>query len=480
MQNKILAKESVAKLLNPDQKLRQEWIDKIVTFSHEFVDQLEAMKAYHVIDDGEIPLKLQITENGLELEQILSDLSQNMIKKGLNPASGGHLGYIPGGGLYSGAIGDFLAAITNQYAGIYYGGPGAVKIENELIRWLCGLVGFPSSSFGNLTSGGSIANLIAIVTAREAHSIKAIEIPNLCIYLSQQVHHSVHKAIRIAGLAEAQIRFVPTDSNYRIDVESTKNIIINDQKQGLRPFLLIASAGTTDTGAVDPLFLLGQLAQNFKLWYHIDAAYGGFFKLSTLDHPEFGTQSNAFRGIELADSVAIDPHKGLFLSYGLGAVLIKDVKSMYAAHYYKASYMQDIWNPEDEFSPADLSPELTKHFRGLRLWMSLHLHGINPFIAALDEKILLTRYFYEKVQQLGFTVGPYPDLSVCIYRFIPKTGNADEVNQKIVDAIVKRGDVFVSSTSIDGVYWIRIAILSFRTHLRQIDLYLGQLKEVIS
>lgn len=479
MQDIILEKEKLSKLLEPDPKTRESWTEIVLKHCHSFIDNLQSTKAYHQVSLKSSDLTLKIEDNGSDVHDIFKELNDNVFRQGLNPASGGHLGYIPGGGIYSGALGDFIAAVSNQYAGIFYGGPGAVKIENELIRWICRLIGFPSSSLGNLTSGGSIANLIAVVTAREAFQIKAVEIPQLCIYLTKQVHHSVHKAIRIAGLGEANIRFIDQDRHYRMDIKLLEDQINLDMRSGLKPFIVIGSAGTTDTGAVDPINAIADIALKHQLWFHVDAAYGGFFILSESLHPEFGRINKAFSGIEKADSVAIDPHKGLFLSYGLGAILIKDIKSMYSAHYYRAAYMQDTWNPEDEFSPADLSPELTKHFRGMRLWLSLKLHGLSPFKAALDEKILLCQYFYTKVQELGFEVGPYPDLSVCIYRFKALFVDSDDFNKAIVDFIVKRGRVFISSTTIDDVYWIRIAILSFRTHLRQIDQYLEDLKDAL-
>jgi glutamate/tyrosine decarboxylase-like PLP-dependent enzyme len=178
--------------------------------------------------------------------------------------------------------------------------------------------------------------------------------------------------------------------------------------------------------------------------------------------------------------LAIDPHKGMFLSYGLGAVLIKNVQAQMESHYYQANYMQDTFEANDELSPADLSPELTKHFRGLRMWLPLQLFGIEPFKACLEEKIWLTRYFYEEVQKLGFEVGSYPELSVAIYRFIPKNSAPNEFNKKLVEYIHKDGRVFISSTTINGDFWIRIAILSFRTRLWTIDLYLEILKEGIA
>jgi len=147
------------------------------------------------------------------------------------------------------------------------------------------------------------------------------------------------------------------------------------------------------------------------------------------------------------------------------------------SHYYQANYMQDTFSATDELSPADLSPELTKHWRGLRMWMPLQLYGIEPFKAALEEKILLCRYFYEEIQNRGFEVGPYPELSVCTYRYVPESGDANDFNSRLVEYIQNDGRIFISSTSIDGVYWIRLAVLCFRTHLKEVDLLLEIFEE---
>jgi glutamate/tyrosine decarboxylase-like PLP-dependent enzyme len=238
--------------------------------------------------------------------------------------------------------------------------------------------------------------------------------------------------------------------------------------------LVIASAGTTDVGAIDPLEEIGRIAKAEGLWYHIDAAYGGFFALVDECRPKLA-------GMELSDSIVLDPHKGLFLPYGTGALLVKDVKALRRSHHYQAAYMQDILAEEslESASPAELSPELTKHFRGLRLWLPLKLHGVVPFRACLEEKLLLARYFHAQVQKLGFEVGPEPELSVATYRWVPEVGDANEFNQALVDEIHRDGRVFVSSTMLDGNFVLRLAALVFRTHLETIDLLLAILKEKV-
>ena len=330
-------------------------------------------------------------------------------------------------------------------------------------------MGYPETALGNLTSGGSIANLIAIVTARDHAGLKARDYENACIYLTEHVHHCVQKALRIVGMAEAQVQYIAITPDMKMDPQALDQQIQKDIQNGLRPFLIVGSAGTTNTGVIDPLDKMADIAQKYQLWFHVDAAYGGFFRMIDDLKPQF-------KGIERSDSITIDPHKGLFISYGIGAVLVKNVEALYKSHHYVANYMQDALDPNQELSPADLSPELTKHFRGLRMWLSIHLFGLASLKAAIEEKVWLCRYFYDKIQELGFEVGPPPELSVMIYRYVPEEGSADSFNQKLVQYVHDDGQVFVSSTTINGVFWIRLAVMSFRTHLAEVDLCMDTLK----
>jgi glutamate/tyrosine decarboxylase-like PLP-dependent enzyme len=186
------------------------------------------------------------------------------------------------------------------------------------------------------------------------------------------------------------------------------------------------------------------------------------------------------KGIEKSDSVTIDPHKGLFLPYGSGALLVKDGQQLYASQHMTANYLQDTLKATEEPSPADLSPELSKPFRGLRMWLPLQLFGIRPFRAALEEKLLLTRYFYDQVQEIdGIEVGPEPELSVAFFRYVPSSGDANKFNKKIVNEIHRDGRVFISSTHIDDTIYLRLAVLNFRTHKKEVDLILSILQEKI-
>jgi glutamate/tyrosine decarboxylase-like PLP-dependent enzyme len=263
------------------------------------------------------------------------------------------------------------------------------------------------------------------------------------------------------------------DDRYRMKAQALEQQIQSDSEDGLLPLTIFASAGTTDLGAVDPLDKIGDIADRHDLWFHVDAAYGGFFLLT-----EHG--KDVMKGIEKSDSATIDPHKGLFLPYGSGALLVKDGEKLYNSQHMSANYLQDTYKATEEASPADLSPELSKHFRGLRMWLPLQLFGIQPFRAALEEKLLLTRYFYDQIQQIdGFEVGPEPELSVAFFRYVPESGNANTFNKKLVDEIHRDGRVFLSSTHINGTVFLRLAVLNFRTHLEEVNLIVSVLKEKI-
>ncbi|TVZ59978.1 glutamate/tyrosine decarboxylase-like PLP-dependent enzyme [Flavobacteriaceae bacterium MAR_2010_105] len=456
----IIVLQAQSKVLEPDELTRNEYVSKVHAYANQFLSTLPKAPTY----SSAKPLEdvFLVNENKKSLKEILEIYASEVAKKGINAASGGHLGYIPGGGIYTASLADYIADITNEYAGMYYASPGAVAMENELLNWLKSIFGFPESAIGNLTSGGSIANLIALTAARDRHEVKLERIAKSVIYVSNQVHHCINKALRIIGLADVIVRHIDLDAASRIVPHDLEQKIKTDMSNGLYPFLVIASAGTTDTGAIDPLEQIAKIAKACNMWYHIDAAYGGFFILTE-------EKSAQLRGMALADSLVVDPHKGLFLPYGIGAVLVKDKQAVYHSNHYRANYMQDTLNDDAPVNPADVSPELTKHFRGFRMWLPLQLHGIDPFIACLREKLVLTTYFREELLKLGFILGPEPDLTVSYFWF--PTGNEKEnaFNEQVMKEIHNDGEVFLSSTRISGKFVIRIAILSFRTKLETID-----------
>lgn len=443
-------------LLDIPETERKGMIQKVSDFANRFISGLSTVRGFFDKDAGPVGIDNQPHQ----LSEIIDLYQREVAGTGINAAAGTHLGYIPGGGVFTAALADFMAAVTNPYAGVYYASPGAVAIENEAINWLKSVFSYPKSSVGNLTSGGSVSTLIAFTAARDKHQVKNERIPKHVVYLSDQVHHSTQKALRIIGLEDVVIRHVALDDYFRMKPDSLESIIQKDIAEGLIPFLVVATAGTTDTGAVDPLNEIADVAEKYKMWFHVDAAYGGFFILTS--------KKDLFAGIERTDSIVVDPHKSMFLPYGLGAVLIKDKKAALHSNHYETNYMQDAAGDDLVKSPSNLSPELTRHFRGLRLWLPLQIHGIEPFITCLEEKLLLVKYFRNRLADLGFCLGPEPDLSVS-YFWYPFETDADEKNKKLMDEIHADGDVFLSSSIINNRFVIRIAILSFRTKKEIVD-----------
>ena len=448
---KILSQE-----LETPESERVEMMETVSDFANRFIGSLDSANAFN----NEEAVSLKITNEKRSLPDLLELYQKQVVETGINAASGKHLGYIPGGGVFTSALGDFIAAVTNPFASVHYASPGAATIENEVVNWLKNVFSFPEDSVGCLSSGGSISTLIAFTAARDQHKVKNELIPKNVVYLSEQVHHSTQKALRIIGLEDVIIRQVSMDSNHKIRTDILKELIQKDIAAGLQPFMIVATAGTTDTGTIDPLDEIAEISRNYKMWFHVDAAYGGFFIMTS--------KKDLFKGIEKADSLIVDPHKGLFLPYGIGAVLVKDSAAVLHSNYYTANYMQDIAVDKMLKSPANLSPELTKHFRGLRMWLPLQFHGVEPIIACLEEKLLLVHYFRNKLTELGFCLGPEPDLSIS-YFWYPFENDADEKNKLLMDKIHDDGSVFLSSSIIENRFVIRIAVLAFRTKQETID-----------
>ena len=475
LENEINALEKKVKVLHEGSEKDVRAHQDIIDYTNRFLEKLPDLKTW---ESETSPSKLiydfPIQDEGYSVSDIIELYDKAVNSTGLQPASGGHLGYIPGGGIPMAGYGDLLAAITNKYSGVYYGNPGAIRMENHLINWTASEFGFPEGFGGNLTTGGSVANLIAIVSARDARNIKGKDYEQTVIYGSAQMHHSLNKAIRIAGLGECVMRDIPLKDNWHLDVELLNQQVIKDEENGLNPFLIIASAGTTDTGVVDDLEAISAVAKENKCWFHVDGAYGGYFYL--LDELK-----DKFKGIENVDSLVIDPHKGLFLPYGTGMVLVKKREDMLKSHFYQANYMQDAYEAPEEWSPADVSPELSRNFRGVRMWLPLLYHGVQPFKLALKEKYLLTEYAYEKLKQIkNIEIGPKHELSIQTFRAKLPDNSLEEnnsLNKELLERLHKDGRIFISSTTIDGVFTLRLAILSFRTHKREVDIILEMIEE---
>jgi aromatic-L-amino-acid/L-tryptophan decarboxylase len=433
------------------------------------VSERNSARAYTAPEADNIA-SLALEEKPAPLADALAALDA-VASSGINQTSGSHFAFIPGGGLVPAAFGDLVADLGNAYVGVHFAAPTATLLERSLVRWLADLLGYPETAGGDLTSGGSVAHLEGIVTAREATGLRPAEADKAVVYLTSETHHCIEKALRICGLADCVVRRVELDERRRMRPDALYATVQADARAGLRPWLAVATAGTIDAGAVDPLQAIADVADEYGLWFHVDAAYGGFFLLT-----EHGRQ--ILSGLERSQSAVLDPHKGLFLPFGSGALVVRDECQLAHAHRYSASYLADAREAGGVFSASDLSVELSRPFRGPRLWLPLKLFGLETFRTALEEKLLLARYFHARLSEIpGWDIGPEPDLSVVTYRYVPQRGSSDEFNRRLLEAVLDDGRAVISATTLDGAYTLRASILHYRSHLEHVDELLAVLEE---
>jgi aromatic-L-amino-acid decarboxylase len=415
-----------------------------------------------------------LPESGAGIGELLDRLFNEIAPKSVNTISGGFMAYIGCGGLFESALADLVADSLNRYTGTATIAPALSQIEANVVRWFCELLGLPESSGGFLTSGGSIANLSAVIAAR--HVMLGEDFLRGTIYISDQTHHCVEKALRLAGFPTGNLRVIESDTRFRLDLAKTEQAIAADRKLGMKPFLLVGSAGTTNSGAIDPLAGCAQLARREGLWFHVDGAYGGFFRLV-----ERGRQ--ALAGIEEADSVVLDPHKTLFLPYGTGALLVRDRETLHRTYRQSADYMPPSRNAPGLMEFCELSPELSKPFRGLRVWLPLKLHGAEAFRSALNEKLDLTGWLEGQILQLPqVEVLSQARLTVITFAVRDRGQGQDVRNRQsreLLQAINRRQRVFLSGTLLQGVYALRVALISFRTHRQHAEMLLQDLQAAL-
>ena len=411
-------------------------------------------------------------EDGTPAGPLLDLLFEKAIPASFNNAGPGFLAYIPGGGQPYAAAADLISSAVNRYVGVFAPAPALVQLETNVIRWFARAVGYPESAGGFLTSGGSLANFSALVAAR--HEKLPENFLRGTLYVSDQGHHCVRKAALLAGFPGANVREVPSDAAFRMRLDALRERVAEDRASGFTPFLVVESAGTTNTGAVDDLDALADFAKDEGLWLHADAAYGGFFALTARGRA-------ALRGLARADSIVLDPHKGLFMPYGSGCLLVRDPGALRRSHSVQAHYMPGMQDDPDSVDFCEISPELSRNFRGLGPWLAIKLCGLAAFRAALDEKLDLAQEAVEAVRAIpGMTVVAEPQLSLFAFRLAPAGASAEEANRlsrELMARVNARQRVLLTGTLLGDVFAIRMCILSFRTHRDRIGMALDDLRD---
>ena len=457
--------------LEPDAREMRELVDEAMRRIIAHIESLPTQPAMNVEGATEYARTLvePLPQRGESYEKLLAFLFEDAIPRSFTSSGPGYLAYVPGGGLFHSALADFIAAAVNRYVGVCAAAPALVQLETNVVRWFCEILGMPKGSGGVLTSGGSLANFTGVVTARKA--MLPDDFLRGTLYCSNQIHHSFQKAANLAGFPYANVRELPVDDEFRIRTDALEEAIAIDRRGGFTPFLIAGSAGTTGTGAVDDLEALARIAKNEKMWFHVDGAYGALFMLT-----ERGRA--VLKGIEQADSVILDPHKTLFLPFGTGAVLVRDAGALRRAHSLHADYLPEMQEEGELVDFCEISPELSRDFRGLRVWLPLKLFGIEPFREQLDEKLDLIAYAVDELRKIdGIEIVAEPHLTITAFRL---RGDND-LNRALLKRITDRKRVMLTPTTLpDGRFVIRIAIASHRTHRDRVDMMLEDIRAAVA
>lgn len=384
--------------------------------------------------------------------------------------------FIPSAQNFVSVLADTLVAGTNVFNGTWLASSGPSQVEVLVLDWFKQMLGLPDSSGGVLVSGGSVANLTALAAAR--HAILNDDTARATVYLSEQTHASVDRALRVLGFRPAQIRRVATREDFRLDIPELRKSIASDRAAGLRPFAVIGNAGTTNTGAVDPLTEVAAMARQEGLWFHVDAAYGGFAALT-----ERGRRLLA--GIEQADSVVLDPHKWFYCPIEAGCVLVRDARLLRETFRILPAYMHDAARQEREINFCEYGVQLTRSFRALKIWMTVKTFGVRRLREVLDQCLDLAEYgaqLFARSPRIEILVKP--QLAVFAFRYLPeripdsdRESFLNRLNERLQERILADGRMMISSTRLGERFALRLCVLNHRTRREDVRLALQVILE---
>ena len=405
-------------------------------------------------------------QDGQEFEAIVERLERDVlpfVSRGDHP---GFFAFIPSCGTWPGALGDFVASACNVYAGSWMESAGPTQLELEVLSWFKDWIGYPALAGGILVGGGSAANLTALACARE--SLAGAMSADLVGYVCDQGHSSLGRAARVLGFRPEQIRVLPHDADFRLDPRTVAAAMDADARAGRRPLFVAATAGTTNTGSIDPLDELATLCEQRSVWLHVDAAYGGFAGLT-----ERGRA--LLRGIERADSVTLDPHKWLYQPYECGALLVRDDHTLRAAFQMTPDYLQDSVEADEEVNLCDRGVQLSRSSRALKVWLSLQYFGARAFREAIDRSLDLAQHVCDRVRaDPDLELMAPPSLGIVCFRrrfadVASDDDDADRRNAALVAGLERSGLGLISSTVLRGRYALRVCVLNHTTAQADVD-----------
>ncbi len=428
------------------------------------------------------------------VERLINDC-QTILRNSRHNGHPRFFGYVASPATPVGAFADLIASALNSNVTSWRSGPAATEIERTVVRWLGSLIGYDDDARGLLTSGGSMANMTALLIAQRVKTGRVAarkglwgsEAP-MTVYASEQVHMSIPKAADILGFGREQVRLISCDNQFRMNVTLLRERVAADLQSGLKPFCVVASAGTTNTGAVDPLSAIADVAKEFALWFHVDGAYGA---PAALDE----TKRRLFVGLERADSISLDPHKWLYAPLDCGCLLFRDeAQARVAFGDEDADYIKVLEQDADEsFAFWNYGPELSRRFRALKIWLTLRYYGVRRIAAAISEDNALAEYLAQLVEDAeDFELLSQPQLSICCFRYLPpglrlqpEEGSTyikfeeelNQLNEKVMHAVQRGGRAYLSSATIHGKFALRACITNFRTTRADLEQTLQIIRE---
>jgi len=408
-------------------------------------------------------LREELPEEGRDPHAILDQVEEDILPNTMRVDHPRFFGFVPGPNNFIGVLADALAAGFNVFSGTWISGAAAAQVELVVIDWLRELCGLPDTARGLFTSGGSMANVTALAAAR--HAVLDDDVTDAVAYCSDQTHTSVDRALRLLGFAPDQLRRLPADDQFRLDPDALRDAIQIDRDAGCRPFCVIANAGTTNTGAVDPLPALADVAATEDLWLHVDGAYGAPAVVC-----ERGREQLA--GLDRVDSLTMDPHKWLFQPFEIGGVLVRDERHLRRAFRLEAEYLEDAIGEEDEVNFSAYGIQLTRSFRALKLWMTLKVFGRQHVATAV-------RRGFERAEQAeqmlrdrdAWAIVTPAQMGIVTFRCVPDGWTEDEVdalNRRLAPAVSGEGEIFLTQTSLHGRPVLRLCPINPRTTIEDL------------
>jgi aromatic-L-amino-acid decarboxylase len=442
-----------------------------------FLDSLPQRK----VTTGESPTEIRraleaersLPQQGADPGQLLNHAADLLMDHSLFNGHPRFWGYITSSAAPIGALGDLLAAAINSNVGAWLLSPMASEIEAQTIRWIAEMIHFPVTCGGLFVSGGNIANFVCFMAARQAQAksnvrVQGMDGTRMRAYCSKDTHTWIQKAADIAGLGTDAIRWITTDGEMRIDVAALQKQISQDIAVGDQPFLVIGNAGSVSTGAIDPLAELADLCREFKLWFHVDGAYGGLAAVLP-DAPA------EFAGLQLADSVAVDPHKWLYAPLEAGCALVRDPEKLRDAFAYHPPYYHFGVEAINYF---DLGPQNSRGFRALKVWLALQQVGRDGYVQMIAEDIRLAQELHQRISQYSALEALTQSLSITTFRYVPedlKSGDEkvesylNALNEALLTRLQNSGEAYLSNAVIQGKFALRACIVNFRTSLEDVE-----------